>query len=297
MDESTLDTPRKQSLSQSTFTSATFPNKGQHVSSENQSPGFAHRFGWLPLFPIVLVFTAVLKFKNRKRANDKRYLEHQVEFFSFAKRLQSRLGYEFLRPSDKFYKQRGILNDYALAGQNHQHVRVLDVATGCGFQAKALRDAGSSEVYGIDIVAERINEANQLFDCDGICFIRMDAAKLAFPDNSFDSTTISCALHDMPTQIKRQVIAEMVRVTRPLGSVVIFEPRTIGNSTLGYVLGMVGEILDESINMREYVMDDLNSILEEHGLQLIDEQNVFLFKMLNIKHCRVCGAPISRLLD
>lgn len=248
--------------------------------------GLLHRLGWLPLYPLVLLFTILLKLKNRALATEDRYLEHQVEFFGFSRRLQDLLGREFMPVSDKFHKYRQSLSEYALSGTHGSHARVLDVATGCGFQAKALKAAGASEVLAIDYVQERLDEARRVCAGDGITFVRMDAARLAFPDAAFHATVVSCALHDMPKGIKTRAIAEMVRVTLPGGNVVIFEPRTIRSPLLGSVLGLVGEALDESINMRDYIMDDLNPILAEQGLELVEEQNVFVFGILNIKLCR-----------
>jgi SAM-dependent methyltransferase len=255
----------------------------------NASTGLSllYRFGWMPLYPLVLIFTIIMKFKNRHLANDERYLEHQIEFFSFSRRVQQKLGHECLGVSDKFHQLRPIVNEYALAGHNGERLRMLDVATGCGFQARALKDAGVSEVIGIDIVPERVAEARELFARDGLSFREMDAANLSFPNNYFDAAVVSCALHDMPTCIKRRVIAEIVRVTKPQGNVVIFEPRTFRSRPIGFFLGLVGELLDESMNIKEYVMDDLNPVLEEYGLELVVERNVFIFNLLNIKLCRV----------
>jgi len=42
-------------------------------------------------------------------------------------------------------------------------------------------------------------------------------------------------------------------------------PRTFQNRVTGQVLSMIGEFLDESLNIREYVMDDLNAILDPGG--------------------------------
>jgi SAM-dependent methyltransferase len=271
------------------------PDSREHQQNSRQFTGLSEteglsllfRFGWLLLYPLVLMFTAFMKIKNRNLAKDDRYLTHQIEFFSFSRRIQQRLGHEYLRPSDKFYKIRPILNEYAFSGTDGRLLKMLDVATGCGYQAKALKDAGASEVIGIDVVPERLDEARELFGREGITFIEMDAAELTFSDDYFDATVVSCALHDMPTRIKRSVIAEMVRVTKPQGNVVIFEPRTFRSKPIGFFLGLIGELLDESINMKEFVMDDLNPVLKELGLELVEEQNVFVLKLLNIKLCRV----------
>jgi SAM-dependent methyltransferase len=255
--------------------------------AQSSSPSLLHRFGWLPLYPLVFVFTAVVKFKNRKLATDENYMRHQMEFFGFSRRLQDRFGRDFLAPSDKFVQQRPIINQYALSGQDGWPFKVLDVATGCGFQAMSLKEAGAQEVCAIDIVAERVQQACKSYGNRGITFARMDAAHMTYATDSFDAAVISCALHDMPTKTKRAVLSEMVRVVRTGGNVVIFEPRTFASAPVGFLLGLLGELLDESLNIQEYVMDDLNPVLAELGLELVEEQNVSTFKLLNIKHCRV----------
>lgn len=255
----------------------------------SMDPGLHYRLGWLPMYPLVLIFTAAMKLKNRRLANDDRYVEHQVAFFSFSERVQRWLGRDYFHPSDKFHNQRPILTEYAFADLDTGPLRMLDIATGCGFQAKALGDAGAMEVCGIDIVSGRVRAARRLFGQEAMSFIQMDATSLAFPDNCFDATTVSVALHDMPTTTKEKAIAEMVRVTKSQGNVVIFEPRTFRNKLVGFGLGLVGELLDESLNIQEFVMHDLNPILEAQGLELVREQNTFVLDLLNIKQCRVNG--------
>jgi len=246
---------------------------------------YFYKFGWILLFPIVLSTTILLKLKNRKLANDEKYIEHQIEYFSFFKGIQNRLGLDHLIGTDKFHKLRPIVVEYAFLRDGVEPLSVLDVATGFGFQAKALKEAGASDVYGIDIVPERIRGAKQLHEADGITFEVMDAANLRFPDDHFDCTTISAALHDMPHCTKRKVIAEMIRVTKPNGSIVILEPRTFKNRFIGLILGIAGELLDESLNIKDYVMEDLNPLLEEKGLEIVRDENHSL--ILNIKLCRV----------
>lgn len=244
-----------------------------------------YKFGWVPFFPLILAITAILKSKNRKLATDDKYLEHQIEFFSFFKGIQSRLGLQDLIGTDKFHKLRPLVAQYALYGLEGRSHRMLDVATGYGFQAEALKESGVNQVEAIDIVPERIRGAIQLHGHTGINFHLMDAARLRFPDDQFDSTVVSAALHDMPKRIKRSVLEEMIRVTKPEGNIVILEPRTFKNRWIGFILGTVGELLDESLNIREFVMDDLNTILQELDLDIIKDENHC--QVLNIKLCRV----------
>lgn len=55
-----------------------------HRRPGQKRPSLLHRFGWLPLYPLVFLFTAIIKIKNRRLATDDNYMRHQVEFFSFS---------------------------------------------------------------------------------------------------------------------------------------------------------------------------------------------------------------------
>ena len=114
----------------------------------------------------------------------------------------------------------------------------------------------------------------------GIKFQVMDAANLSYRDKFFDCSTVSAALHDMPTAVKRKAILELVRVTQ--NTIVIFEPRTFKNPFIAFIYGIIGEILDESLNFKEYVKDDLSILFQDHNFDMIKDENVW-YGILNIK--------------
>jgi ubiquinone/menaquinone biosynthesis C-methylase UbiE len=232
-------------------------------------------YGWVLRFPRVLARSFRLKQKNHRLGADETYEIHQKQFF--ATELTD-------AGSDKFSAIRRRVALYAF-GEGCQ--RALDVATGRGFQAGALRDVGIPHVVGVDFVTERIQSARTLFP-EGIDFQVMDASRLPYPDGYFDCATVSAALHDMPALTRRKVIAEMARVTRR--TVVVFEPRTLRNPLLAYLYGTVGDLLDESLNFRSYVREDLATILQENGLRIERDENVWGW-LMNIKVCRVAARP------
>lgn len=100
--------------------------------------------------------------------------------------------------------------------------KVLDVATGTGAQALAFARRGY-DVTAIDLVSEMLAVAKRKRGSGAVRFEQMDATQLSLPDAAFDVTTISFGLHDMPATIRERVLAEMVRVTRPGGSVVVVD--------------------------------------------------------------------------
>lgn len=108
--------------------------------------------------------------------------------------------------------------------------RVLDVATGTGDLAieLAARVGPEGEVVGLDFSEAMLERARQ--KAPEIRFQAGDALQLPYPDASFDAATVGFGARNF-TDPERG-IAEMARVVRPGGSVVILEITTPMRSPL-----------------------------------------------------------------
>ncbi len=109
--------------------------------------------------------------------------------------------------------------------------RVLDVATGTGGFVRFLQDGllDHDEIVGIDANGERAAAFAEAFgDRPDVRFERMDAHRLAFPDGSFDTVCVSNSLHHFADPAP--VLAEMLRVLRPRGHLVVNEMCCDGQS-------------------------------------------------------------------
>ncbi len=109
--------------------------------------------------------------------------------------------------------------------------RVLDVATGAGGFVRFLLDGlrNHAEIVGIDANGERAAAFSAAFDSrTDVRFEQMDAHHLAFPDVSFDTVSISNSLHHLADPVP--VLAEMLRVLRPGGHLVVNEMYRDGQS-------------------------------------------------------------------
>ena len=103
--------------------------------------------------------------------------------------------------------------------------RLLDVGCGAGDDARtlsALVGAGGS-VVAVDGSRTMIDEAQRRAAGVGLPveFRVADAHQLDFPDNSFDGAR--CDRTFMHLEEPRRALAEMIRVTRPGGAVVVYE--------------------------------------------------------------------------
>jgi SAM-dependent methyltransferase len=95
---------------------------------------------------------------------------------------------------------------------------VLDVASGTGETACFLASEFGARVEGVDSSTEMIRRGRDRARARGldIGFTRADAARLPFPDESFDVVLCECTLCLLD---KQRVLAEMVRVVRLGGHV------------------------------------------------------------------------------
>jgi len=100
--------------------------------------------------------------------------------------------------------------------------RILDVATGTGKQAFAFAKKGYV-VVGIELSKDMLNVAISKNRYDNVNFQITDATKLPFEDNVFDVSCVSFALHDMILTIREKALKEMVRVTKPKGTIIIVD--------------------------------------------------------------------------
>lgn len=169
-------------------------------------------------------------------------------------------------------------------------MRILDLAAGTGTSSAALAAHGAHVVaadFSEGMLAEgrKRHEGNELID-----FVWADATQLPFEDDSFDAATISYGLRNVHDP--RKAIAEMRRVVKPGGRVVIAEfstpPATAvrapyawyGKHVLPRIAGVINreaagayKYLNESIEAWP-AQDELATWLREAGLERVAYRNL-----------------------
>lgn len=119
-------------------------------------------------------------------------------------------------------KFRELIVDWVNPQQNE---KILDICSGTGTLTImiAKRLAGKREVTGIEISPDQLRIARKKEKPEGLSFIEGDAQDIPFSDSYFDKSVICGALHEMPREVRRNVLSEAYRITRPQGKIVILE--------------------------------------------------------------------------
>jgi ubiquinone/menaquinone biosynthesis C-methylase UbiE len=105
--------------------------------------------------------------------------------------------------------------------------RVLDVGCGTGYftrlMAQAVAPGGTA--HGVDPSSDAITEARRVTRLDNCTFGEGVAEALGAPDGAYDVVVSSWMIHHLPESLRHRAIAEMYRMLRPGGTVLISEFR------------------------------------------------------------------------
>jgi ubiquinone/menaquinone biosynthesis C-methylase UbiE len=142
-----------------------------------------------------------------------------------------------------FGRRRATYASLARAAAVHPGQRVLDVGCGTGYFASLLADTVAPDglVVGVDASPEMIAYANRKRGRAGNCEFQLGTAEsLSFPPDQFDVVVSSLFMHHLPADLQPTALAEIRRVLRPGGTVLIAEaqvPRARGWRLLARIHG------------------------------------------------------------
>jgi SAM-dependent methyltransferase len=147
--------------------------------------------------------------------------------------------------------------------------RAIDVGTGAGALALALAPL-VREVVGVDRVPELLELARErAAGLGAVTFVDADAEHLPFDDFSFDLAGTLRTLHHVPHP--ERVLAELVRVTRPGGRVLVVDQIAPVDPLAAIELDRFERARDPG-HTRLLPEIDLRQLFEANGLVLIRDR-------------------------
>jgi len=185
-----------------------------------------------------------------------------------------------------------------------EDARVLDVGCGIGTYVRRFRQF-SDDVHGIEVEQERVAEASQ--ELPNI--VHAFGEDLPYPDDHFDLVFSNEVIEHVDDD--RETAAEMVRVTRPGGTIVAFAPnRLYPFETHGayfgerYVFGNIPVVnwLPDPLrdrfapHVRAYTMRGIERLFVGQPVRLVQHRVIYPgFDNISARHARL-GAGLRRAL-
>jgi demethylmenaquinone methyltransferase/2-methoxy-6-polyprenyl-1,4-benzoquinol methylase len=151
---------------------------------------------------------------------------------------------------------------------------VLDVATGTGSLAIELGKK-AEKVVGIDLSDKMLAVAKRKSKAENVTFLQMDASQMKFEDGTFDIVTISLGLHDMPLEVRTDVLKESKRVLKPNGKLFILEHCLPKNKVFASISATLIDTF-ESRYFIPFLRSDFHTYLQSFGFK-IKKRTQFLF--------------------
>ena len=149
--------------------------------------------------------------------------------------------------------------------------KILDICSGTGtltiIVGKKL--AGTGEVVGIELSPAQLRFALRKEKPDGLTFIEGDAQNIPFSDSYFDKSVICGALHELPREVRRNVLSEAYRITKPKGKIVIVEQNKPDRKWKAMIFDFVERFNPEYPTYKDLLKCGLTNEIERAGFRII----------------------------
>lgn len=206
-----------------------------------------------------------------------RLYEHQVEIlFSGAANPMRRL----LIPAVHMHLS---MQEGAKDIRDGSGLHFLEVGAGTGSLTRFMKMAFPQlKITTLDLSEPYLQQAKKnLQDFSKVNFIQGDAANLPFQEGSFDGVYSCFLFHELPYEVRKQVIAEGLRVLKPGGFYGLVDSLQAGdNSSLDWALQKFPVDFHEPF-YKNYSDNPMELLLQEMGLTNIQSDQGFFSKAVH----------------
>jgi len=164
------------------------------------------------------------------------------------------------------------------ATQGQAAPRVLDVACGTGRFLDQLHVAlPHARLFGLDLSAPYLKFARErLGHVPDLSLVVDNAEAMPFADGAFDAVTSVFLFHELPSDARRNVLAECLRVLRPGGLLAIVDSTQLDDSPeLAFFLGNFPRLYHEPY-YKGYSQLPLPTLVADAGFEILDDRTHFL---------------------
>src|SRR5450432_1294534 len=156
--------------------------------------------------------------------------------------------------------------------------RILDVACGTGSALNQLALAHPAEKYwGLDLSPYYLHHAGRrLSHVQNLSLVTENAERMPLADASFDVVTSVFLFHELPGRARKNVLAEMRRVLKPFGLLVVEDAAQPSEAAdLRVFLDNFAASMNEPF-FADYLASDLSEAVGEAGFEVSAVERCFL---------------------
>src|SRR5438445_9788371 len=160
-------------------------------------------------------------------------------------------------------------------------LKLLDVACGTGHLLRMIGAAlPGAKLFGVDLSPHYLARARETLPRElDLSLVCENAEELPFPDGHFDAATNVFLLHELPPEVRARILAEMTRVVRPGGLVVVADSLQLKDAPeLHHELHAFPDRFHEPY-YPSYIRDDLAGRVREASPEVCEARLAFLTKV------------------
>ncbi len=138
-------------------------------------------------------------------------------------------------------------------------------------------------VVGIDLsggMLKKAKDRQEAHGLDNVTLLQMDAGRMNFPDDTFDTVMAAYVVTAVPDY--RKVVMEMIRVCRPGGRVVMLNHFSNGNKVIAAMERVISPLC-KHLGFRTDL--SLNTVLEGTSLQVMRKEKVNPWRYWHLVEC------------
>ena len=161
--------------------------------------------------------------------------------------------------------------------------KILDICSGTGTLTIMLAErlAGTGKVVGIELSPAQLRVARRKHQPAGLSFIEGDARDVPFPDGCFDRSVVCGALHELPRDVRRRLLAEAHRVLKPEGKTVFVEHNKPDRKWKALLLDWMERLNPEYPTYKDLLECGLQNEIGHAGFKIV-KRNTILWEFFQI---------------
>lgn len=181
----------------------------------------------------------------------------------------------------------------AIAGRDQRTLSLLDVACGTGRFLRQVRLAFPAlQLTGVDLSAAYLGEAQRHLAGLRPAMLRAgNAESLPLRDGSQDIVSCIFLFHELPPEARERAIAEMARVLKPGGTMIVIDSLQMGDRPGWDGMLEAFPVRFHEPYFRQYAIDDLNARYERAGVIPAVTELAFLSKVMVARKPLDVGEP------